>query len=147
MGVPTAAMRLAPEPEMVPKSERSQEEPGSSDWGLFGCTRREEAGSGLQHRSQIYTYSLRRPTAGCEASIDVLKPISGPGAAGLMHGNFARRASPSLEALSWHVATRRKNFKGAKVLELGAGLGLTGLATAVWTDAALVESPMVIRQL
>ena len=151
MGVPTAAMRLAPEPEMVPKSERSQEEPGSSDWGLFGCTRREEAGSGLQHRSQIYTYSLRRPTAGCEASIDVLKPISGPGAAGLMHGNFARRASPSLEALSWHVATRRKNFKGAKVLELGAGLGLTGLATAVWTDAALVEltdgDPAVVNTL
>eukprot|EP01043_Picozoa_sp_COSAG02_P079538 COSAG02_NODE_18457_length_937_cov_0.778043_1_plen_289_part_01 len=131
---------LAAEPCHLSEAERPElAEIGRSDWGLFTCRRREEVDSGQHGRSQIYTYALDRPLKGCEGGVDVLKPISGLGAEGLMHGNFARRVSPSLEALSWRVATRRKNFKGAKVLELGAGLGLTGLATAVWTDAALVE--------
>ena len=139
---------LAAEPCHLSEAERPElAEIGRSDWGLFACRRREEVDSGQHGRSQIYTYALDRPLKGCEGGVDVLKPISGLGAEGLMHGNFARRVSPSLEALSWRVATRRKNFKGAKVLELGAGLGLTGLATAVWTMRPWLSSPMAIQRL
>ena len=106
---------------------------GRSDWGLFACARRDEAGG-----AQVLTYAMEPPRKGCEAAVAVVKPITGAGTA-LMHGDFARRASPSLEALSWRVATRRKLFKGKRVLELGAGLGLTGLACAAWTEAEAVD--------
>ena len=123
-------MSTEPEPEPEPRTAaapldeetlwRSQCVPGRSDWGLFACKRvDEDAGPEQQpeDRSQVFTYAMVPAKKGCEASIKVVKPISGAGTA-LMHGNFARRVSPSLEALSWRVATRRKIFKGARVLEL-----------------------------
>eukprot|EP00966_Prymnesium_polylepis_P001115 25431-Prymnesium_polylepis.1 len=53
----------------------------------------------------------------------------------LVFGPFAFRLSPSSETLAWLLATRlRAKLKGARVLEVGAGLGLTGLACAAWCE-------------
>ena len=51
----------------------------------------------------------------------------------LSFGPFAFRLSPSSEVLAWLAATfLRSVLHGAHVLELGSGLGFTGLAVAKW---------------
>jgi hypothetical protein len=47
----------------------------------------------------------------------------------LAFGPFAFRLSPSSEVLAWLAVTRMRDaLRGARVLELGSGLGFTGLA-------------------
>ena len=58
----------------------------------------------------------------------------------LQFGPFAFRLSPSSEVLAWLLATRlRPKLKGKRVLEVGSGLGLTGLACAAWCECESVE--------
>ena len=57
----------------------------------------------------------------------------------LQHGPFAFKLSPSSEVLAWLVGgALRASFRGKRVLELGSGLGYTGIACAAWTDCASV---------
>ena len=154
MPLPEAELHWSRTPQAAAAAEKEEEAalwasqcaPGRSDWGLFSCQRADATGDvasagvtaqGGTDKAQVFTYAMEPPKAGCEHSIAVVKPIAGAGTT-LMHGNFARRVSPSLEALSWRVAMRRKVFKGKRVLELGAGLGLTGLAVGAWTEASYV---------
>ena len=58
----------------------------------------------------------------------------------LAFGPFAFRLSPSSEVLAWLAATiLRPVLRGAHVLELGSGLGFTGLAVAKWCECASVR--------
>ena len=57
----------------------------------------------------------------------------------LAFGPFAFKLSPSSEVLAWLVADRmRPLFKGRHVLEVGSGLGFTGIACAAWCECATV---------
>jgi len=106
---------------------------GRSDWGLFRrrseTVRRVDDGQGVCR-------SLTYLCAGKE--ITFLKPIEGAGT-NLMHGDFARKLSPSEEAMTLYIVKHRRHFAGRRVLVLGAGLGLAGLTCAVITEATCVH--------
>ena len=58
----------------------------------------------------------------------------------LAFGPFAFRLSPSSEVLTWLACTAlRPHLQGKAVLELGSGLGFTGLSVAAWCDCASVR--------
>ena len=123
-----------------------------SDWGFFGCTRAavNDTQQSNETKAQLHRLTLDPPVPGCDGSVTFLKPIAGDGT-DLMHGDFARRVSPSGEALSWFIVQNRAMFADKRVLELGSGLGMSGLAVAVWTDAKHVEmtdgDPTVVNTL
>eukprot|EP00438_Fugacium_kawagutii_P008274 Skav206547 [mRNA] locus=scaffold504:363887:368600:+ [translate_table: standard] len=56
-----------------------------------------------------------------------------------MHGDFARKISPSEEALATYILKRSRFFQGRRVLVLGAGLGLAGFLCASCTRAREVS--------
>lgn len=73
------------------------------------------------------------------SDVIVARPTN-PDECRLVYGPFAFRLSPSSEVLTWLAATTlRPRFKGAHVLELGSGLGFTGLAVAKWCECASVR--------
>ena len=57
----------------------------------------------------------------------------------LRFGDFGRRLAPSGEVLAWLIAKGTWDFDGKRVLELGSGLGLPGMACAAWTNASYVS--------
>ena len=56
----------------------------------------------------------------------------------LRFGDFGRRLAPSGEVLAWLLAKGTWNFSQKRVLELGSGLVLAGLASAAWMDCNYV---------
>jgi predicted nicotinamide N-methyase len=56
-----------------------------------------------------------------------------------MHGDFARKLSPSEEALAHYIIKHPRLFKGKRVLDVGAGLGFAGLVCAACTQAESLE--------
>ena len=131
-----------PEPELQPAPHRSvPAHARRSDWTLFGCERRRlqftHGGQG-DGTSELVRYYLDNGTRRHPRHVAVEKPLSGEGTA-LLHGDYGRRISPSAEGLAWHLVQQRALLGQARVLELGAGLGLAGLAAAVWSDAAAVD--------
>lgn len=56
----------------------------------------------------------------------------------LRFGDFGRRLAPSGEVLAWLLAKGTWDFTGKRVLELGSGLGLSGMACAAWTGCSSV---------
>lgn len=132
-----------------------------SDWGFFGCARALEKCEQDDSTAQILTFSTEgvgeesegEDTETVETSaktVTCVRPLSGEGTQ-LMHGGFARRMSPSGESLAWFILQNRDAFAGKRVLDLGSGLGLQGLAAAAWTDANCVEltdgDPTVVKTL
>lgn len=121
---------------------------GQSEWNLFDCSVevvRLPANEGSETSAyKILTYwCAGRP-------VQFRKPIEGAGT-NLMHGDFARRVSPSEEALTMYLLKHHRASDGRRVLVLGAGLGLAGLAVAICTRALCVEltdgDPEVIQTL
>lgn len=108
--------------------------PGRSDWGFFGCERRQHEGPEGGAKALQLRFWLDPLVDGCDdaGSVSIVKPIEGEGTQ-LMQGDFARRMSPSCEALAWHLLQHRGVFANRRILELGSGLGFSGLALAVWT--------------
>eukprot|EP00927_Polykrikos_kofoidii_P027595 TRINITY_DN24217_c0_g2_i1.p1 TRINITY_DN24217_c0_g2~~TRINITY_DN24217_c0_g2_i1.p1 ORF type:complete len:1054 (-),score=191.55 TRINITY_DN24217_c0_g2_i1:100-3261(-) len=98
-----------------------------SDWGMFSrCSTQVVGEDGepvkeMSFESEGRSVVLQRP----------LNPVSG--------SESARRTTPAMEALAAYVRNQRRCFKGMRVLEIGAGLGLAGLTVAVWTKAKRVE--------
>ncbi|CAK0888069.1 unnamed protein product, partial [Prorocentrum cordatum] len=106
-----------------------------SHWKLFRRTV-SLVREGAEHGQHSTYKSLTYHVAG--QRVEFRQPTEGAGTT-LMHGDFARKLSPSEEALTFYMTKHPKLFKGARVLVAGAGLGLAGLAIAACTRAAHVE--------
>lgn len=97
-----------------------------SHWGLFDRVVKTVRANDDQHqayRSLLYHCGTK--------TVELYQPLQGR----LMHGDFARKISPSEEALATYILKRPKMFQGRKVLVVGAGLGLAGLVCASCTKA------------
>ena len=119
-----------------------------SPWGFFPCTmEEEESGGASRHR-------LSAPEELDDAPPDVVisRPHT-PQDKRLCFGPFAFRLSPSSEVLAFLMATTplRRLLAGKRVLELGSGLGFTGIACAAWCDCAHVRltdgDPQAVSQI
>ena len=117
-------------------------------WGFFPCTmEEEESGGASRHR-------LSAPEELDDAPPDVVisRPHT-PQDKRLCFGPFAFRLSPSSEVLAFLMATTplRRLLAGKRVLELGSGLGFTGIACAAWCDCAHVRltdgDPQAVSQI
>ena len=121
-----------------------------SPWGFFACQTQVGVGQSELHVSApaVVTVSCGPDAVvsshtRCEAAdspdVIVARPAD-PEERRLAFGPFAFRLSPSSEVLAWLAATAlRPQFDGAHVLELGSGLGFTGLAVAKWCGCASVR--------
>lgn len=124
------------EPGPLPPASPPRERPAKdakwelSDWGLFYRT---------ETRVQRERGTYRRLTyAVAGKEVTFLKPIDGEGT-NLMHGDFARKLSPSEEALTTWILKHLRSFANKRVLVLGAGLGLAGMAVAACSEAKCVD--------
>jgi SAM-dependent methyltransferase len=89
---------------------------------------------------RVHPPSAAEEAAGRSLPDVVLARPSSAGEKRLVFGPFAFRLSPSCEVFSWLAATTlRSRLRGRRVLELGSGLGLTGLALAIWCECASVR--------
>ncbi len=85
-----------------------------------------------QVKSQRFFYDAAPPE---HPGIGIVRPTSSQR---LRFGDFGRRLAPSGEVLAWLVAKGSWNLAGKRVLELGSGLGLPGMACAAWTGCESV---------
>jgi predicted nicotinamide N-methyase len=85
-----------------------------------------------QVKSQRFFYDAVPPG---HPGIGIVRPTSSQR---LRFGDFGRRLAPSGEVLAWLVAKGAWNLAGKRVLELGSGLGLPGMACAAWTGCESV---------
>lgn len=100
---------------------------GRSAWGFFSCQRQLDSSTG---EALLHTTPEKGPP------ITIARPYTSDL---LQHGPFAFKLSPSSEVLAWLVAgPLRASLQGKRVLEVGAGLGYTGVACAAWADCASV---------
>eukprot|EP00913_Durusdinium_trenchii_P011001 g10326.t1 len=105
-----------------------------SHWGLFDRVVKKVKTFDQQQQAVAY----RSLTYHCGAKIvEFLQPLEGAGTR-LMHGDFARKISPSEEALAFYILKHPRIFHQRKVLVVGAGLGLAGLVCATCTKAEQV---------
>jgi len=117
------AAAVKPRAPIVPLAEQE----GRSDWGLFS----RKCSLSCDNACKDMAYDM----AGCTVSIR--RPLERGG--GFLYGEVAKKLSPSEEALAMWATKNRCKLKRKRVLELGAGTGLAGLATAVCTGAKHVE--------
>jgi len=119
-----------------------------SHWGLFDRTSRavrksvDENGDAIGYKSLVYDCAGK--------PVEFHQPLEGVGTR-LMHGDFARKLSPSEEALATFIIKKPRFFQGRTILVVGAGLGFAGLVCATCTCAASVTltdgDPEVVRVL
>mmetsp|Transcript_16842 Transcript_16842/g.39110 ORF Transcript_16842/g.39110 Transcript_16842/m.39110 type:complete len:869 (-) Transcript_16842:62-2668(-) len=126
-----------PEADTQDSGQTRWTKPEPSDWGLFNRStnvvrhaREGECSDRLAYKNYRYTCAGK--------VVEFKKPLQGAGTS-LMHGDFARKLSPSEEALATFILKHPKLFDGKRVLDVGAGLGFAGLACAVCTEAKAVE--------
>jgi hypothetical protein len=96
---------------------------GRSPWGFFRCT--ETTDDEGQLRAQRFFFDSAPTT---HPGICIVRPTASQR---LRFGDFGRRLAPSGEVLAWLVAKGTWNFSQKRVLELGSGLGLAGLAVLI----------------
>lgn len=120
-------------PSTAPNVRLAFPHSGFSPWGFFACTLSDLAveetvlrvGAPASHAG-LPELVLTRPAAAEEKR--------------LAFGPFAFRLSPSSEVLAWLALTMlHPLLKGKHVLELGSGLGLTGLAVGSWCECASIR--------
>lgn len=111
-------------------------------WGFFVCEAHCDDGGRVSElhvgAPAILAWASEQQTVETPDLPDVVvvRPTQ-PDECRLAFGPFAFRLSPSSEVLAWLAATSlRSKLQGAHVLELGSGLGFTGLAVAKWCDCA-----------
>lgn len=118
-----------------------------SHWGLFD--RIAKTVRDVDEQGQVVAYkSLAYNCAG--KAVEFRQPLEGSGTR-LMHGDFARKISPSEEALATFILKRPRLFHARRVLVVGAGLGFAGLVAGACTSAREVlltdGDPEVVRVL
>eukprot|EP00439_Symbiodinium_sp_Y106_P011955 s2525_g1.t2 len=131
-----------------------------SHWGLFDRIAKtvrdvDEQGQAVAYKSLAYNCAGK--------AVEFRQPLEGSGTR-LMHGDFARKISPSEEALATFILKRRledmgvsesrdrpRLFHARRVLVVGAGLGFAGLVAGACTSAREVlltdGDPEVVRVL
>lgn len=102
-----------------------------SNWGLFDRTVSVVKENGDTYKSLVYHCPSDR-------TVEFRQPLEGAGTT-LMHGDFARKLSPSEEALATYVIKHPRLFEGKRVLDVGAGLGFAGLVCATCTQPSSLE--------
>ena len=106
-----------------------------SPWGFFPCSLEQSETHGEMLR-------LCPPELLDDSPPDIViaRPHT-PQDKRLCFGPFAFRLSPSSEVLAWLMATTslRAKLTGKSVLELGSGLGFTGIACAAWCQCSRVQ--------
>ena len=114
---------------------------GRSPWGFFKCALQSDAAGGEATGADTVLVVGAPDVEGCATTPVVLsRPSGGISAQHLQYGPFAFRLSPSSEVLAWLACTMLKRmFAGKHILELGSGLGLTGLTVASWCGCASVR--------
>lgn len=122
-------------------------EPEKSNWGLFrrwASTVKEIDVDGQPAAFKSLTYQCAGQL------VEFRQPLQGAGTT-LMHGDFARKLSPSEEAMALWIIKHPKAFQDRKVMVVGAGLGFAGLVCAACTNAKRLEltdgDPEVVRTL
>eukprot|EP01043_Picozoa_sp_COSAG02_P048561 COSAG02_NODE_4782_length_4986_cov_7.183344_2_plen_680_part_00 len=145
--------------------DTSAEQPaGRSDWKLFALERQHarNASAAYARAIPLLIYSRLplsqsdsarpRPAGGSVTSSTVALYKPGAGTV-LQHGDYGRRVSSAAEALAFYASAPKQHgvLQNKRVLEIGAGLGLPGLAVAVWADAKAVHltdgDPTVVENL
>lgn len=133
--------------------DASAEHPaGRSDWKLFALQRHDAKNASAPYGRPVpllvysrlplsQSDSVRRQPedgSGISSTVSLYKPGAGTV---LQHGDYARRVSPSSEALAFYASAPKQSavLQNKRVLEIGAGLGLPGLAVAVWANAETVH--------
>lgn len=102
-----------------------------SHWGLF-----ERTVSVVREGNDAYKSLVYQCTP--DQTVEFRQPIGGAGTT-LMHGDFARKLSPSEEAMATYVIKHKKMFKNKRVLDVGAGLGFAGLVCATCAQPSSLE--------
>lgn len=102
-----------------------------SNWGLFNRTTSTVREGSDAYKSLVYQCT---PTQ----TVEFRQPLEGAGTT-LMHGDFARKLSPSEEALAIYIIKHTRLFEGKRVLDVGAGLGFAGLVCATCAQPAVLE--------
>ena len=140
-------MERAASKKLLESSRRSQSAGcffNRSDWGLFEC--KTDTVKCEDEVERVLSYSIPE----LPEPLVLHKPITGKESFQL-YCPMARRLSPSEEVLGWYICNNAKKFEGARVLELGAGLGLAGLLCAAVTKAKEVlltdGDPTVVKTL
>ncbi|CAE7357818.1 CaMKMT [Symbiodinium natans] len=139
-----------PKPPCPPgKDERhlAQNQGERSHWGLFD--RIAKTVRDVDEHGQVVAYKSLAYNCGGKA-VEFRQPLEGSGTK-LMHGDFARKISPSEEALATFILKRPRVFHARRVLVVGAGLGFAGLVAGACTSAREVlltdGDPEVVRVL
>mmetsp|Transcript_80656 Transcript_80656/g.127049 ORF Transcript_80656/g.127049 Transcript_80656/m.127049 type:complete len:836 (-) Transcript_80656:135-2642(-) len=102
-----------------------------SNWGLFDRTVSVVKENGDTYKSLVYH-------CGSNRTVEFRQPLEGAGTT-LMHGDFARKLSPSEEAMATYIIKHPRLFEGRRVLDVGAGLGFAGLVCATCTQPSSLE--------
>lgn len=102
-----------------------------SNWGLFHRTVSVVREGSNAYKSLVYQCTPNQ-------TVEFRQPLEGAGTT-LMHGDFARKLSPSEEALAIYIIKHPRLFEGKRVMDVGAGLGFAGLVCATCTNPSCLE--------
>lgn len=109
---------------------------GFSPWGFYSCTLSDDVSS---TGGETVLKVRAKPPHDQLPELILARPC-GAEDKRLAFGPFAFRLSPSSEVLAWLALTMlRPMLSGKHCLELGSGLGLTGLAVASWCECASIR--------
>ena len=128
---PTLLQGISRPPSAELLQRQSQAAGGRSSWGFFACQRE------LDVNTREALLRIEPPDVmGCDGlsreSISIVRPCTSDV---LAYGPFAFKLSPSSEVCAWLVSATHyaSSLRGKAVLEVGAGLGYSGIACAAWS--------------
>ena len=143
---PTRPRSAAAAPPCAGGSRTSCAGGSRTSWGFFECARAEDTALGAPVlRIEAPRSWTAAPLSEANANIVdgqaqppllLTRPVD-PDEKRLAFGPFAFKLSPSSEVLAWlccRSAAMRAKLRQKRLLEVGSGLGLTGLACAAWCD-------------